>query len=54
MLFVPNEEHDLYSSDLLYDSPEYPVLNVTDDNICLNLEPESVVIRDAYIFSMLL
>lgn len=54
MLFVPNEEHDLYSSDLLYDSPEYPVLNVTDDNICLNLEPESVVIRDAYNLSMLL
>lgn len=45
MLFVPNEE--LLSNDLLYQSPNYPILNVTDDNICLSLGEKSIVIKDA-------
>ena len=45
MLFVPNEEN--LSNDLLYNSPNYPILNVTDDKICLNLKEESIVIKDA-------
>ena len=45
MLFVPNE--DLLSNDLLYQSPNYPILNVTDDNTCLSLGENSIVIRDA-------
>lgn len=45
MLFVPNEEK--LSSDLLYRSPNYPILNITDDDICLNLEEGSIVIKDA-------
>lgn len=45
MLFVPNEEN--FSNDLLYRSPNYPVLNITDDNLCLNLEEKSVVVKDA-------
>lgn len=46
MLFVPNEEK--LSSDLLYQSPSYPILNVTDDDTCLGLGEKSIVIRDAY------
>ena len=45
MLFVLNEE--LLSNDLLYQSPNYPILNVTDDNTCLSLGEKSIVIKDA-------
>lgn len=45
MLFVPNE--DKLSNDLLYRSPNYPILNVTNDETCLNLEKNSIVIKDA-------
>ncbi len=45
MLFVPNE--DKLSNDLLYRSPNYPILNVTDDETCLNLRENSIVIKDA-------
>ncbi len=45
MLFVPNEEK--LSNDLLYRSPSYPILNVTDDETCLGLGEKSVVIKDA-------
>jgi len=45
MLFVPNE--DKWSNDLLYQSPNYPILNVTDDETCLNLREDNIVIRDA-------
>lgn len=44
MLFVPTEEK--LSNDLLYQSPSYPILNITDDDTCLHLK-ESVVIKDA-------
>ena len=45
MLFVPNE--DKLSNDLLYRTPNYPILNVTDDETCLNLGENSIVIKDA-------
>lgn len=45
MLFVPNEER--LSNDLLYRSPNYPILNVTDDETCLALGEKSIVINDA-------
>lgn len=45
MLFVPNENK--LSNDLLYNSPNYPILNVSDDEMCLNLEPNSIIIKDA-------
>jgi len=44
-LFVPNEEKE--SNDLLYRSPSYPILNITDDDTCLNLGEKSIVIKDA-------
>ncbi|MBQ3020667.1 MAG: hypothetical protein IJD92_00405 [Bacilli bacterium] len=45
MLFVPNE--DKLSNDLLYRTPNYPILNVTDDETCLNLGKNSIVIKGA-------
>lgn len=45
MLFVPNENK--LANDLLYRSPNYPILNVTDDETCLNLGDNSIVIKDA-------
>lgn len=52
MLFVPNEEK--LSNDLLYRSPRYPILNVTDDETCLKLGEESIVIKDAFNLATLL
>lgn len=52
MLFVPNEEK--LSNDLLYLSPSYPILNVTDDETCLGLGEKSIVIKDACNLSALL
>ena len=52
MLFVPNENR--FSDDLLYKSPNYPVLNVTDDETCLSLHKNSIVVTDAYNLSALL
>lgn len=45
MLFIPNENK--LSNDLLYRTPNYPILNVTDDETCLNLGKNSIVIKDA-------
>lgn len=45
ILFVPNEKK--LANDLLYNSPSYPILNVTDDDICLGLNKGSIVIKDA-------
>lgn len=42
MLFVPNE--DKLANDLLYKSPNYPILNITDDDICLKLG-EGIIIK---------
>lgn len=44
MLFVPNEERLFI--DLLYRSPNYPILNVTDDEACLGFNEGSIVIKD--------
>lgn len=52
MLFIPNEEK--LSNDLLYRSPNYPILNITDDETCLALGEKSIVIKDAYNLSALL
>ena len=52
MLFVPNE--DKLSNDLLYKTPNYPILNVTDDETCLNLGEKSIVVKDAYNLAALL
>ena len=52
MLFVVNENK--LSDDLLYNSPNYPILNITDDDICLNLKDNSIVIKDAISLSSLL
>ena len=52
MLFVPNEEK--LSNDLLYQSPNYPILNITDDEVCLSLKENSIVIKDAYSLAALL
>lgn len=52
MLFVPNEEK--LSNDLLYRSPSYPILNVTDDETCLGLGEKSIVIKDACNLAVLL
>lgn len=52
MLFVPNEEN--LSNDLLYRSPNYPILNVTDDETCLGLGEKSIVIKDACNLAILL
>lgn len=58
ILFVPDNiivpEQKTIALDLLYNSPDYPILNVTEDDICLNLEKNSVVIKDAYNLSQLL
>lgn len=52
MLFVPNEKK--LSDDLLYRSPSYPILNVTDDESCLGLGEKSIVIKDACNLALLL
>lgn len=53
MLFVLTEEK--LSEDLLYNSLHYPILNVTDNDICLGFgNKESQVIKDAYNLSLLL
>lgn len=43
ILFVLNENN--YSEDLLYNSENYPVLNFTDENVCLNLDINSIVVK---------
>ncbi len=45
MLFVPNKEK--LSTDLLYQSPNYPILNITDDETCLGRGENSIVIHNA-------
>ena len=52
MLFVPNEKK--LADDLLYKTPNYPILNITDDETCLNLKENSIVVKDAYNLALLL
>lgn len=42
---MPNPES--LSNDLLYQSPSYPVLNVSDDELCLSIGENKIVIKDA-------
>lgn len=51
MLFVPDENG--LSNDLLYRTPAYPILNITDDETCLNLG-NGIVIKGAYCLAPLL
>ena len=52
MLFVPNENK--LSNDLLYNTSNYPILNVTDDETCLNLGRASIIVNEAYNLAVLL
>lgn len=52
MLFVLNEGK--LSNDLLYKTKNYPILNVTDDEICLNLKEDNIAIKDACNLALLL
>lgn len=52
MLFVIDAERR--ATDLLYQSPTYPILNVTDDDVCLSLGDGAIVIQDAHNLEMLL
>ena len=52
ILFALNEEELAF--DLGYDSPNYSILNMTDDEYCLNLPEESVLIHNAYNIGLLL
>ena len=52
MLFVPTE--DKTANDLLYRSPNYPVLNMTDDETCINLGEKSIIVNDCYSLAPLL
>ncbi len=45
MLFVPDS--NAQSNDLLYKSPSYPILNITDDRTCLDVKKNNPVITDA-------
>lgn len=51
MLFVPTE--DKFANDLLYQSPNYPVLNLTDPNTCLKFG-DGAVVKDAFYLGPLL
>lgn len=52
MLFVPDENG--FSNDLLYKSPNYPVLNIANDEICLDLPENEIVVAGAYSMAPLL
>ena len=52
ILFSVNK--NIMSNDLLYSGPRYPILNITADDICLNLKRNSVVVRNSFNLSMLL
>ncbi len=44
ILFIPDENN--YSNDLLYDTPNYPILNVTDDEKIMQLLGKQILISD--------
>lgn len=52
MLFVPDE--DKLADDLLYDSPHYPILNISDDEKCVGFGDKITVIKEAFNLSELL
>lgn len=52
MLFVLDENN--LANDLLYNSPNYPVLNMSDDDMCLKLGDDAVVLKEAISLAPLL
>lgn len=46
ILFMPDRLK--LCDDLLYNSPHYPILNLTDNSTCINLPDDSVIIKGAY------
>lgn len=52
ILFVPNENN--LADDLLYNSPNYPVLNITNNEKCLDFDENIILINDACNLSELL
>ena len=52
MLFVPDQNR--FANDLLYNSPNYTALNVTDDAISLATPEDSVIVKDTYNLAELL
>lgn len=52
MLFVPDKNN--FANDLLYDSPNYTALNVTDDQISLAVNKETILLKDNYNLAELL
>lgn len=52
MLFVPDQNR--FANDLLYNSPNYTALNVTDDAIALATPAESIIVKDSYNLAQLL
>jgi hypothetical protein len=52
MLFVPDQNN--FANDLLYNSPNYTALNVTDDAISLAINKETIILKDNYNLSELL
>lgn len=43
ILFTKDEEN--FAVDLLYQSPRYPILSITDENICMNSD---ILVKDPY------
>jgi len=52
ILFVPTEEK--LADDLLYNSPNYPILNISDDERCMDFDDKITIIKDAFNISELL
>lgn len=52
MLFAPDE--DSLANDLLYNSPNYPILNMSDEEACLYFNRSIILIKEAYNIAELL
>lgn len=52
ILFTTTEEK--LANDLLYNSPNYPILNITDDEICMDFDRSITLVKDAYNLAELL
>lgn len=52
MIFVPNA--DKMSDDLLFDTKNYPILNISSNDVCLNLSANDIVVKDAFNIAELL
>lgn len=52
ILFTLNEDN--LAEDLLYNSPNYPVLNISDDEKCMDFDEHIILVKSAYNISELL